>query len=50
MDDAVRDMMLIAKDGANILSCQPETVRELVEFKQKYPNAQTIIVKTSEQK
>jgi hypothetical protein len=49
MNDTVSDMMLIAKEGGNIVSCQPETVRELVEFKQKYPNAQAIIIKTSEQ-
>jgi len=48
MDQAVSDLMLITKEGGNIVSCQPKTVRELVEFKQQYPNAQAIIVKTSE--
>jgi hypothetical protein len=50
MDQAVSDLMLITKEDGNIVSCQPNTVKELVEFKQKYPNAQAIIVKTSEQK
>jgi hypothetical protein len=49
MDQAVSDLMLISKDGGNIVSCQPKAVRDLVEFKQQYPNAQAIIVKTSEQ-
>jgi hypothetical protein len=50
MNEKVNDMMLIAKEDGNIVSCQPETVGELIEFKRKYPNAQAIIVKTSEQK
>jgi hypothetical protein len=50
MDEKVNDMMLIAKEDGNIVPCQPKTVGELIEFKRKYPNAQAIIVKTSEQK
>jgi hypothetical protein len=50
MDETVSDLMLITKEDGNIVSCQPKIVKELVEFKQKYPNAQAIIVKTSEQK
>ena len=50
MNQAVNDLMLITKEDGNIVSCQPKTVRELVEFKQQYPNAQAIIVKSSEQK
>lgn len=50
MNEKVNDIMLIAKEGGNIVPCQPNTVGELIEFKQKYPNAQAIIVKTSEQK
>jgi hypothetical protein len=50
MDEKVNDMMLIAKEDGNIVPCQPNTVGELIEFKRKYPNAQAIIVKTSEQK
>jgi hypothetical protein len=50
MSEKVNDMMLIAKQDGNIVPCQPNTVGELVEFKRKYPNAQAIIVKTSEQK
>lgn len=49
MDQAVSDVMLITKENGNMVSCQPKTVREMVEFKEKYPNAQAIIVKTSEQ-
>jgi len=49
MYQPVSDLMLITKEDGNIVSCQPKTVKELVEFKQKYPNAQAIIVKTSEQ-
>jgi len=49
MHQPVSDLMLITKEDGNIVSCQPKTVKELVEFKQKYPNAQAIIVKTSEQ-
>jgi hypothetical protein len=50
MDQAVSDLMLLTKKDGNIVSCQPNTVRELVEFKRQYPNAQAIIVKASEQK
>jgi len=50
VDQAVNDVMLIAKENGNMVSCQPKTVREMVEFKEQYPNAQAIIVKTSEQK
>jgi len=50
MNHPVHDLMLITKEDGNIVSCQPKTVRELVEFKQQYPNAQVIIVKTSDQK
>ena len=46
----MNDVMLIAKENGNMVSCQPKTVREMVEFKEQYPNAQAIIVKTSEQK
>ena len=50
MDQAVSDVMLITKEDGDMVSYQPRTVREMVEFKQQYPNAQAIIVKTSEQK
>jgi hypothetical protein len=50
MNDAVSDMILVSKEDGNIVPYQPETVGDLVEFKRKYPNAQAIIVKTSEQK
>ena len=50
MDQAVSDVMLITIENGNMVSCQPKTVREMVEFKEQYPNAQAVIVKTSEQK
>jgi len=50
MNQAVSDVMLIAKEDGNMVSCQPKTVGEMAEFKEQYPNAQAIIVKTSEQK
>ncbi|XP_021937414.1 uncharacterized protein LOC110838492 isoform X5 [Zootermopsis nevadensis] len=50
MNDKVEDLMLIGKESDGIVTCQPQTVKELTEFKQRYPNAQVIIVKTSEQK
>lgn len=50
MDDKVKDIMLIGKEGEKIVTCQPQTVKELIEFKQKCPNAQVVIVKASEQK
>jgi hypothetical protein len=48
VNDKVNDVMLIAKEDGNIVTCQPQTVKELIEFKQKYPNAQAIIVKAPE--
>lgn len=50
MNDKVEDLMLIGKESDGIVTCQPQTVKELTEFKQRYPNTQVIIVKTSEQK
>jgi predicted protein tyrosine phosphatase len=48
MNEKVTDMMLIAKEDGKLVTCQPGTVKEIIEFKQKYPNAQPIVVQTSQ--
>lgn len=49
MNDKVNDIMLIGGESGNVVTCQPQTVKEMMEFRQKYPNAQAIVVKASEQ-